>query len=1158
MKAKISVFVAACAVVWTFGLSALANVGDEAMVEVRPGNPTTGAPFWNVNSASFMYPPAFDFAQLPGKLDHWGPDWQTVKYRFTLFCADGRARTFDAAEPWASLKPVWADVPTGPVTLTCEGINPKGVTTGLSGMRSFWRTAPFRADAARPAAKRSYGEALRRAIDYVFRAPELSAFAAGQPVPPKQQALNGYPSKTFSAAIQAMVRAAESMPERREKALQIARLSGEWLLKNSQPADAPLAFWPETYASDTNQACWCPDLRGRIMLLYPASVGRAYLKLAAATGERRWIDAAERIAETYVKVRRKDGTWALVMEIATGRELCPNTLVPDGLMAFFEELHRATGAARWRTLADECFAWVEAGPLKDWNWEGQFEDTKPRPPYGNLCHGNAMTIMRHILRRYPGDPAKLALARELIRYAEDQFVHWERPCLPDGRSLRFAGTRYWRGTAPTWHVPAVVEQYDCYVPVDGSVSGLILSFLAIGEASGNPADFAKARALGDQMVNMQLEDGHIPTFWRGDDRGLWLNCHIFDTEALQALSKTGPRVWTSLSSVKSVADFERIADDLVGHGVDVAQANAGWTEEMRTAFLKICRAKGLRLFLELPEGSRCDRAKRTELNREMAVMIGGCYKGLAIDRNLYSFTPGRHRIVIEPPVYSRTQAYLKFPHYMMRGDGHYYGQYVPTGRAEIVVPEKLFDGRQHLKIIPVAVKRAPADAVVENDTVVSGRLTPTDDLRNRCLVELEFDLTGLEKCRLDKVGIAVYWRMENENPAFNPMRGCYSLFAESTRAAMKRFAETEVERWKAANGGEFPSDVIIAARLGDEVFNHTGWLNSEAVSLPLWGFSDSALKVWSTVFTDGETYPRTWGAGEVYGEECAAKFLYAFHAAAARYLRDTVDYLHAHGVKCFRNTTRGDCWSYVNDHDGTGQEVLAGALDYLHLDPYPYHGKYSDDTIPFDMAYMKGLSRRCAKPMIVWMQAHEFGAGGLQHPDPATISRMYEQVKRHEPESIMWLGYTGDAKNRNSTFPFNRPDSWARAGEVHADFHRMTAKPSERPPLAVVRPYRARAAVANPQGADKDSPDVLLGSFVRRWSCRHDLPYDVFEVPPQAFRSEADGAKLAEELKAYRFVVSSSDFPGAVNITATKDGRRADRGIVWKLADDLAAQAVKK
>ena len=503
---------------------------------IRPGDPTKGAPFWNGASASFMYPPAFDFEDLARSMPPGGEDCEVVSYRFSLSCADGQMRTFEAERPWSTLKPIWADVPVGPVMLLCEGLNPKGVTVGVVGMRSFWRTAPFRPDAAYPSRKRGYEEALQLAIDYVFKTPEAESLLVNNGVPRKDLALNGYPSKTFSSLIEAMVQASMSMPERKDEALRIARFSGEWLLKKSQKSGAPLEFWPETYASDTNQVCWCPNLRDRIMLIYPADVGRAYLKLAKSTGEARWREAALRIAETYVKVRRADGMWPLVLEIATGRELCPNTLVPDALMAFFEDLHRETGEARWRTLADDCFDWFEAGPVKDWNWEGQFEDTRPRAQrYGNLTHHNALNIMRHILRRYPGDPAKLALARDLIRYAEDQFVHWEKPCLPDGRSIQFKGARYWRGTAPFWHVPGVTEQYDCYVPIDSSAAKLILSFLEIGRASGDPLDIAKAKVLGDQLVNMQQEDGRIPTFWRNGDDGFWLNCQIFDIEALREL-----------------------------------------------------------------------------------------------------------------------------------------------------------------------------------------------------------------------------------------------------------------------------------------------------------------------------------------------------------------------------------------------------------------------------------------------------------------------------------------------------------------------------------------------------------------------------------------------------------------------------------------------
>ena len=47
--------------------------------------------------------------------------------------------------------------------------------------------------------------------------------------------------------------------------------------------------------------------------------------------------------------------------------------------------------------APGCFAWLEAHPLTDWNWDGQFEDIKPEKPYRNPTKHNAVDVMFYIL-----------------------------------------------------------------------------------------------------------------------------------------------------------------------------------------------------------------------------------------------------------------------------------------------------------------------------------------------------------------------------------------------------------------------------------------------------------------------------------------------------------------------------------------------------------------------------------------------------------------------------------------------------------------------------------------------------------------------------------------------------------------------------------------
>ena len=228
-----------------------------------------------------------------------------------------------------------------------------------------------------------------------------------------------------------------------------------------------------------------------------------------------------------------------------------------------------------------------------------------------------------------------------------------------------------------------------------------------------------------------------------------------------AAEGTFPRVWTSVSGCRTAEEFEQMAADCVAHGVQVVESRNGATEFL-AAQLAICRKYGLKMFFGIPDPSKTDNDARKCGRYELAVMSGGCYRGLAIDRNLFTFAPGRHEIIVEPPVYSRDQAYAKHPHYYMLGDGHYFGGYVPTGEAEVIVPERLFDGRPHLRILPAKVEWAPPDAKPENDS--AAHLADAKEIKERRLVKLSFDLTGLEGCRLDKAGRAVYWATDHKSP----------------------------------------------------------------------------------------------------------------------------------------------------------------------------------------------------------------------------------------------------------------------------------------------------------------------------------------------------------------------------------------------------------
>jgi maltose/maltodextrin transport system substrate-binding protein len=499
---------------------------------IRPGG--GGAPFWNANARMFVYPPSFDFPAVAG----------ASAYRFEVIDDIHRARLFGAGAPTAPLTPVWAELPVGFATVRCVALDATGGLVGVAGERRFWRAAPF--DPMQyPHGKRICREAYRMVIDYLTGWPEIAYLEKhGRPDVSEGSNFTSYPSKMQSAVVNAMLAAAALFPERRERAMKLARISADYLLSTREKPGTPLEGFPATYVG-TGQLSG--TYAGQHMLVYPADAGSALLGLHAATGEEKYLDAAVAIGRTYLRLQGEDGTWYLKMNAADGSSVGPNRLVPTTVMTFLDALADATGDMAFRAAGERAFAFIERGPLSDWDWEGQFEDIRPAERrYQNLTKHMPCETALYMLRRFPGDKRRIAQARDIIRFAEDQFVVWRAPCRGDGTGPWTPEYQFF-----AWRTPAVLEQYNCYSPIDASSAKLIRTYMALYEAEGRALDLAKARALGSSMVNNQDGSGRIRTYWipePGEDDPLsgavrlprggdWFNCMYADAVALRLLAE---------------------------------------------------------------------------------------------------------------------------------------------------------------------------------------------------------------------------------------------------------------------------------------------------------------------------------------------------------------------------------------------------------------------------------------------------------------------------------------------------------------------------------------------------------------------------------------------------------------------------------------------
>ena len=473
---------------------------------------------WTVNSSRFMYPPRLEFPQLRGAGD------ATME----VSGADGATNVLRASGCVFDLAPVWDALPVGYVHMTARAGDREA-------RRFFWKKAMFR-EGAYDKAKCGYGECAAKCFRYLMDMPAIRHLVEkGEPDP--RYALNCYPNKMCASIAAGFAHHAAKCPEDAARSLAIAKAAADWLISVSEKDGAPLAGFPPTYMGKNFTA---KQYAGQIMLNYPCLAAKAYLALERATGEAKYLEAAKKIGERYLTLQGDDGTWPMKLYAKDGRPACPNRLFPIGMIETLEDLHAATGDARYRVSADKAFGYIERGPMVDWNWEGQFEDVKPSKKYANLTMHPVCSTAIYCLRRFPGNAQRIAEAMDAERFAEDQFIDWEVPYgVNDPPVWGPYAKKKWQNQFAGWHCPAVMEQYECYVPVDGSSAKLIRLYIALHKATGDGLYMKKARALGDQATVVQERNGLIPTWWgsKTPGNGNWINCMIGTSYALEELAE---------------------------------------------------------------------------------------------------------------------------------------------------------------------------------------------------------------------------------------------------------------------------------------------------------------------------------------------------------------------------------------------------------------------------------------------------------------------------------------------------------------------------------------------------------------------------------------------------------------------------------------------
>ena len=494
----------------------------ESTIPIRPGEPGK-VPFWNVASKRFIYAPAFDFKTVQ----------KAVKYKYQLTSeTDGSKHEFESSIPYAPLSPVWAAVPVGYFQIKVTGVSANGDISATTGEGRYYRAAPFNGIYHQPVMP--YDKSAMVALEKLMHK-DFIEYWLSHKVPDPNYNLYRYPTKIYSAVIIGALTYGKLKPSEEKRSIQLARTIADFMISISLPKGNPYQYFPPSYYGyeEIFKRSNSKINTSSIMTIIPADAGNAYLNLFDVTKDKKYLEAAKRIAETYTKTQMENGSWYLFVNKDSGQPTAANIAIPTSTINYFDRLRKDYKMKGLEKATEKAFKWIMENPVRTFDWHGQFEDIYERPPYHNLSREQACDMAIYLLRNSKENPENIKLAEELIRFSEDQFVIWEKP--PQDLTIGKEGLG---AMSKNWISPSVQEQYVYWMPV-GRAAGIMLNtYFEAYKFTKKDMYLAKAKSIANSFTVVQKEHGgDYPTYFTKYKMNYWLNSAVYPAKVMMELAE---------------------------------------------------------------------------------------------------------------------------------------------------------------------------------------------------------------------------------------------------------------------------------------------------------------------------------------------------------------------------------------------------------------------------------------------------------------------------------------------------------------------------------------------------------------------------------------------------------------------------------------------
>jgi len=530
---------------------------------LHPGQPGV-SPFWNTFAPRFIYAPAFDYKPVPGAATYRfeitstaagvapafnpppGAAAPTRNSKLETRNSPPQLLTFTAPHPWSPLTPIWTSLPVGNFTLRVTALSPDGKPLGTAGTGTYYRAAPYDGPYLAPVIP--YDASGKLALEKALSKPYVQYWLTHKE-PDFGYYFYRFP-KLYGALITGAVAQARLHPGTDEAArmTELARIVADYTISISFPKGSHLEYFPPSYYGKTVGTGKRKNSHVQInnyMIIGAAETGHAYLNLYDLTGDKKYFDAALRIAQTYQKTQLPSGTWTLYINHETGQPTAPQPAIPTSTIAYFERLKNDYKVEGLQPAIDRAFAWVMENPAKDFFWLAQYEDIAltNAKKYERMSREQPCDLAIYLFKTRANDPKMVALAEDLIRFCEDQFITWEQ--MEDVLIHGGAKRQPFRDDAqpPGWYsrnwlLPVVHEQYNFWMPSARNTGLMIETYWQAYQVTKKEVYLSKAISIANNFTRVQsLHDGEYPTFFTTYPLNYWLNNSIYPAIVMIQLQK---------------------------------------------------------------------------------------------------------------------------------------------------------------------------------------------------------------------------------------------------------------------------------------------------------------------------------------------------------------------------------------------------------------------------------------------------------------------------------------------------------------------------------------------------------------------------------------------------------------------------------------------